>query len=107
MEEGADPLPQLEALGNIAFDEGATDIETFTERMKAKLGELYERFKDFIQTVFDKLKSERGSIEFGRDVPLFPELQLSDALKPFYLRSASSQNDRTAGRAEVRIVQYH
>ena len=82
--EEQDPLPQLEAIGNIAFDEGATDIETFTERMKTKLGELYERFKGFIQTIFDKLKSERGSIEFGKDVPLFPELQLADDLKPVF-----------------------
>lgn len=65
LEEGVDPLPQLESLGNIAFDEGATTIETFTERMKAKLGELWERFKGFIQAVFDKLREERGAIEFG------------------------------------------
>lgn len=84
LEEGADPLPQLERLGNIVFDEGATDIETFTARMKTKLGDLWERFKEFIQTIFDKLKEERGAIEFGRDVPLFPELQFDSDLKPVF-----------------------
>ncbi|KKM88346.1 hypothetical protein LCGC14_1259740, partial [marine sediment metagenome] len=64
--EAQDPLPQLETLGNLVFDEGATDIKTFTERMKAKLGDLWERFKGFVQVIFDKLKSERGSIEFGK-----------------------------------------
>ena len=63
LESGQDPTLQLEALGNIAFDEGATDIKTFTERMKTKLGDLWEQFKEFIQAVFDKLKSERGAIE--------------------------------------------
>ena len=82
--EEQDPLPQLENIGRIVFDEGATDIETFTKRMKVKLGNLWERFKGFMQTVFDKLKEETGAIEFGRDVPLFPELQLDENLKPVF-----------------------
>jgi len=69
LEAEQDPLPQLEALGTLVFDEGATDIDTFTERMKVKLGDLWEKFKGFIQTVFDKLSEERGAIEFGEPTP--------------------------------------
>ena len=84
LESEQDPLPHLEALGNLVFNEGATDIKTFSKRMQEKLGDLWEQFKEFMQTVFDKLKSERGSFEFGRDVPLFPELQLDENLKPVF-----------------------
>ena len=67
LEAEQDPLPHLEAIGNLVFDEGATDIKTFSKRMQEKLGELWEQFKEFMQAIFDKLREQRGSIEFGRD----------------------------------------
>lgn len=57
--------PHLEELGRSVFNEGVTDEATFIQRMKVKLGNLWERFKGFVSQVYAKLREERGSIEFG------------------------------------------
>jgi hypothetical protein len=77
----------LEQLGRRAFAEGAVDEQTFTEAMKTKLGELWDRFKGRIKQVFEAVKAfneqlgRRGAIEFGGEVPVFPELQFDEAGK--------------------------
>lgn len=60
-------IPDLENLGRRVIAEGVADEQTFTERMKTKLGDLWERFKGFMTRVFDKLKEETGAIEFGKE----------------------------------------
>jgi hypothetical protein len=67
--EGEAALPDLENLGRVVladFEVGtAPKFETFTQKMKTKLGDLWENFKGFMGRIWEALKDERGSIEFG------------------------------------------
>ena len=100
-------LPDLENLGRRVIAEGVTDEQTFTERMKTKLGDLWERFKGFMTRVFNKLKEERGSIEFGPEEarPLFPDLKLDESLKPILDISQRMVNLRALVEAGGRQIE--
>jgi hypothetical protein len=77
----------LEELGRRAFAEGSTDEQTFTQAMKTKLGELWDRFKGRIKRIFESVKAfnerlgRRGEITFGEEAPVFPELQFDQSGK--------------------------
>jgi hypothetical protein len=84
-DEAADA--SLEQLGRRAFNEGAVDEQTFTQAMKTKLGDLWDRFKGRIKQVFEAVKAfnerlgKRGEITFGEEAPIFPEFQFDAAGK--------------------------
>lgn len=79
-------IPRLEALGKAVFDAGKQTYEDWTRAMKRHLGELWAKFKGYLEDIwknakamnqrqkfkklFDKKDKERGSISFKKKTVL-------------------------------------
>ena len=74
-------IPHLEALGRHIYESGKVKFNEWSASMKETLGDLWESFKDIMQTVFNKLKEERGSISNKDAVNADPLFEIAKWIK--------------------------